>query len=81
MSTNQENKKLRTLAEAAEYLGLSEPTFRHMFYNVHDRQHPRPKYIGKRSEVKKNMNGVEREIKFTRGLHFTQQSLDEFLNV
>ena len=76
METTQE-KKLRTLSEAAEYLGFSEPKFRHIFYNVNGKQLPKPKYVGKKFSV----NGVDKEIKAESGLHFTQQSLDEYLNV
>ena len=79
MSTTQENKRLRTLAEAADYLGMKEHQFRHMFYNVHGCENPRPRYIGKEFEAKKNLNGVEKEIKGKSMLRFTQQSLDEFL--
>ena len=80
METTQE-KKLRTLSEAAEYLGFSEPKFRHIFYNVNGKQLPKPKYVGKKFSVKKNVNGVDKEIEAESGLHFTQQSLDEYLNV
>ena len=75
----EEKKKLRTLAEAADYLGMKEPQFRHLFYNVHGKQIPKPRYIGREFEAKKNLNGVEKEIKGKSMLRFTQRSLDEFL--
>ena len=64
-------KKSYNLEEAASYCGLTEPQFRHIFYNVNQKLNPVPKYLGKSKTVKKNLNGIDKEIEVQTILRFT----------
>tara|TARA_R100000900_G_scaffold135055_1_gene112446 strand:- start:30 stop:275 length:246 start_codon:yes stop_codon:yes gene_type:complete len=71
--------KSYNLKDAATYCGLTEPQFRHIFYNVNQKQKPVPKYLGKSQTVKKNLNGIDREFEVQTILRFTDKALDDFL--
>ena len=77
--TKEENK-LHTLKEASAYLGLSEPSLRHIFYNLRNKQSPAPTYLGDKKLVKKNLNNVHREFEVQQILRFTTSALEEFKN-
>jgi len=79
MPTTQ-NNKLHTLKEAAQYCDMSVPTFRHIFYNINQKQYPKPNYYGQKYVVKKVMGQVEKEVPTQTLLRFKQTDLDEFLD-
>ena len=71
---------LHTLREASQYLGLSECSLRHIFYNLRSKQSPTPTYLGNTKRVKKNLNGIDREFDVSSILRFSTNSLEEFKN-
>ena len=71
----------KTLSEAADYTGFTKPAFTHLFYNKFNKQRPTPSYIneGDTKTVTKNINGIDRRIKYKGMLRFHQDDLDAFL--
>ena len=70
---------LKTLKESASYLGLSEPSFRHIFYNRNQKQKPTPTYLGEDLEVMQNRGGVDKKIKRTTYLRFSEDDLNRYM--
>ena len=70
--------KYHNLKEAAEYLGLSPATFRHIFYYKNNKQKPSPSYLGDKYTVKKNLNNITKEIEVTSLLRFKTSNLEKF---
>ena len=70
--------KYHSLKEAAELLGLSPATFRHIFYYKNNKQKPSPSYLGDKYTVKKNLNNITKEIEVTSLLRFKTSALEKF---
>ena len=71
---------LKTLKESADYLGLSEGTFRHLFYNRNHKLKPTPTYLGEEDkEVVQNRGGVDKKIIKSTLLRFSVDDLNRYI--
>jgi|TARA_X000001388_G_scaffold75176_1_gene69420 hypothetical protein len=70
---------LLTLKEAAEYCNLTPHSFRHAFYNHHNKQNPKPTYLGKEFVATKTLSNVTRDVKAKSMLRFCTTNLDAWM--